>query len=45
MNYFQGKDVKINGIEGIFEGVDENFSVILRNNAKETRIITFGDVS
>jgi BirA family biotin operon repressor/biotin-[acetyl-CoA-carboxylase] ligase len=45
MNYFQGKNVKINGIEGIFEGVDENFSVILRNNAKETRIITFGDVS
>ncbi len=45
MNYFQGKNVKINGIEGIFEGVHENFSVILRNNAKETRIITFGDVS
>jgi len=45
MNYFQGKNVKINGIEGIFEGVDENFSVILKNNAKEARIITFGDVS
>ena len=44
MNYFQGKNVKINGIEGIFEGVDENFSVILKQN-EERRIVTFGDVS
>ena len=44
MNYFQGKNVKINGIDGIFEGVDENFSVILKQN-EGRKIITFGDVS
>ena len=44
MNYFQGKSVRINGIEGIFEGVNENFSVILKQN-EEKRIVTFGDVS
>ena len=44
MNYFQGKSVRINGIEGVFEGVNENFSVILKQN-EEKRIVTFGDVS
>ncbi len=43
-NYFHGKSVKINGIDGIFEGVDENFCVILNTN-QGRKIITFGDVS
>lgn len=42
-NYFQGKFIKINKMEGIFEDIDENFSVILNQNGLK-KIITFGDV-
>lgn len=43
-HYFQGKTVKIGDYDGIFEDVDENFSVILNKNG-ERKVITFGDVS
>ena len=42
-NFFQNKSVKINEIEGIFNGVDENFNaIVLCGNEK--KIVSFGDV-
>ncbi len=56
-HYFHGKNVKINGIDGVFKDIDENFNAILdsveiQNGTSDTNrvintrhIITFGDVS
>jgi BirA family biotin operon repressor/biotin-[acetyl-CoA-carboxylase] ligase len=42
-NFFHNKNVKINEINGIFYGVDENFNAILLCG-NEKNVVSFGDV-
>jgi len=42
-NFFQNKNVKINEINGVFKGVDENFNAILLCG-NEKKVVSFGDV-